>query len=380
MLENAFLSPLNLSILRKRVSEMPVIAADPLRAVVRAMCKAAGSADYEADLVADNLVMANLSGHDSHGVGMLPWYFECAQSGSLRVNRHAELVRDEGAVILVDGHAGFGQVIGKEAFDIAIARARQHGVCVMAIRNSFHLCRIGAWAEQCAAAGLVSTHHTNVIGHGALVAPFRGSDARYVTNPYTAAMPATETNPVTLLDFATSFVAAGKIRVARNKGVEAPEGALIDHTGQPTRDPNVLYEEPKGALTSFGAHKGYGMALINELFAGVLSGGGTNRPETNREPAATINCMLSVIIDPARLVEKAFFDAETDATIAHVKASPPANPAEPVLVPGDPERAYREQRGREGIDVDPETWSQIKIGAERFNLPGAELDRIAGLA
>lgn len=359
---------------------MPTIAADPLRAVVHAMCKAAGSTDYEATLVADNLVMANLSGHDSHGVGMLPWYFECAHAGSLRVNQHAEVVRDEGAVITVDGHAGFGQVIGKEAFDIAIDRARERGVCVMAIRNSFHLCRIGAWAEQCAEAGMVSTHHTNVVGHGALVAPFRGSDARYVTNPYTAAMPATPSNPVTLLDFATSFVAAGKIRVARNKGVEAPEGALIDHQGRPTRDPNVLYDEPKGALTSFGGHKGYGMALINELFAGVLSGGGTNRPETNREPAATINCMLSVIIDPGRLVDPAFFNSETDATLAHVKASPPANPAEPVLVPGDPERAYREQRGRDGVDVDDETWSQIKLGAERFDLPGAELDRIAGLA
>jgi hydroxycarboxylate dehydrogenase B len=359
---------------------MPTIAAEPLRAVVRAMCKAAGSTDIEADLVANNLVEANLTGHDSHGVGMLPWYFECAAAGSLKVNQHAEVVRDEGAMIVVDGHAGFGQVIGKEAFDIAIARAKEHGVCVLAIRNSFHLCRIGAWAEQCAAAGLVSTHHTNVIGHGALVAPFRGSDARYVTNPYTAVMPGTNNNPPVLLDFATSFVAAGKIRVARNKGELAPEGALIDHEGRPTRDPNVLFDEPKGALTSFGAHKGYGMALINELFAGVLSGGGTNRPDTNREPAATINCMLSVLIDPGRLVDSEFFNSETDAALAHVKASPPANPAEPVLVPGDPERLTKAKRGAEGISVDPETWSQIKLGAERFQLLGAEIDRIAGLS
>jgi len=358
---------------------MPIIAADSLRAVVHAMCKAGGSTDYEADLVAGNLVDANLTGHDSHGVGMLPRYFECLHAGSLKANQHAEVVRDEGAVIVVDGNEGYGQVIGKESFDIAIARAKEHGVCVMAIRNSFHLCRIGAWAEQCAAAGLVSTHHTNVIGHGAIVAPYRGSDGRYVTNPYTAVMPATGTNPPVLLDFATSFVAAGKIRVARNKGELAPEGALIDHLGQPTRDPNVLFEEPKGALTSFGAHKGYGMALINELFAGVLSGGGTNRPETDRVPDATINCMLSVIIDPMRLVDRTFFNSEVDATLAHVKASPPANPAEPVLVPGDPERASRANRSAEGVPVDEETWRQMKEGAALFGLRDEEMNRIAGL-
>ena len=359
---------------------MPTIDAEPLRAVVRAMCKAAGSSDYEAGLVAENLVMANLSGHDSHGVGMLPNYFDGIASGALKLNQHATVARDEGAVMVVDGNAGFGQVIGKEAFDIGIERAKERGVCVLAIRNSYHLCRIGAWAEQCAAAGLVSTHHTNVIGHGAIVAPFRGTDGRYVTNPYTAVMPATEKNPATLLDFATSFVAAGKIRVARNKGVLAPEGALIDHTGRPTRDPNVLYEEPKGALTSFGAHKGYGMALINELFAGVLSGGGTNRPETNRDPQATINCMLSVIIDPGRLVDRAFFNSEVDATLEHVKASPPANPDQPVLVPGDPERAMRIERGGAGIEVDDETWKQIQERGAMFGLSAEEMNRIGEIA
>jgi len=359
---------------------MPTIAAKPLRAVVRAMCLAAGSTETEAGLVAENLVQANLYGHDSHGVGMLPNYFDGIHSGALKVNQHAKIVRDEDAVIVIDGGTGFGQVIGKEAMDIAIERTRRLGVCVMAIRNSYHLCRIGAWAEQAAAAGMVSTHHTNVVGHGAIVAPYRGSDGRYVTNPYTAVMPATENNPPVLLDFATSFVAAGKIRVARNKRVPAPEGALIDHRGRPTTDPNVLYEEPKGALKSFGEHKGYGMALLNELFAGVLSGGGTCRPETQREPAAIINCMLSVVIDPMRLVAREFFNAETDATIAHVKTSPPANPTEPVLVPGDPERATAKERGANGIPVDDETWSQIKAGAALFGLHGEEMDRLADLA
>ena len=122
------------------------------------------------------------------------------------------------------------------------------------------------------------------------------------------------------------------------------------------------------------------MALINEMFAGVLSGGGTCRPETLRDPSATINCMLSVVIDPGRLVSQAFFNSEVDKTIAHVKASPPSNPDEPVLVPGDPERATRIERGDKGIDVDAETWTQIKAGGALFGLDAAEMDRIAGVA
>ena len=115
---------------------MPIIAAEPLLATVRAMCKAAGSSDYEAELVAENLVMANLSGHDSHGVGMLPAYFDNLHAGGLKVNQHAEVVRDEGAVMVVDGNAGFGQVIGKESMDIAIARGAQEASSAKAVAEA----------------------------------------------------------------------------------------------------------------------------------------------------------------------------------------------------------------------------------------------------
>jgi uncharacterized oxidoreductase len=362
---------------------MPTIAAQKLENVCRQIALARGSEAKEADMVAANLVGANLSGHDSHGVGMLPRYIKATFTGELAINAHAEVVTDQGVILQIDGHAGYGQVIGEEAMEIGIERARQFGMCVMTIRNSFHLCRIGAWGEQCAAAGMVSMHHVNVVGHPGLVAPFRGSDARYSTNPYCAVLPATANNPPTVLDFATSEVAAGKVRVAKNKGEQMKPGALIDSKGQPTTDPWVLYSEPKGALGPFGGqeagHKGYGMAFMNELFAGVLSGGHTARPETDHEQDVILNGMLSVIINPAKMADPAVFEAEVDATIAHVKASPPANPDEPILVPGDPERGTRAERGADGVPVDDETWRELLEAGESVGIAEADLSRIAGV-
>ena len=358
---------------------MPTIRHENLRAVVRAVCAAAGSAGDEPADVADNLVHANLTGHDSHGVGMLPRYIRAVQEGELRPNMKIDLLADMGAMLVVDGKAGYGQSVGRQAMEIAIERAKQHGVCVMAVRRSFHLCRIGAWGEQCAAAGLVSVHYVNVVGHPGLVAPWRGSDARFATNPYCITMPATGANPVTQLDMATSTVAHGKVRVAKNKGERMAPGILIDNRGRPTTDPNVMFERPMGAILPIGEHKGYGMALMSEMMAGVLSGGQTCRPETDHEQDTILNNMLSIVFDPARLVDPGFYNAEMDATIAHVKASPPADPALPVLVPGDPERATHADRSRDGIPVDDETWRELEAAAASVGIEAAEFRRMAGV-
>lgn len=354
---------------------MPIIKDDNLRAVVREIVAAAGSEGDEPAMVADNLVYANLTGHDSHGVGMIPRYVRAVKSGELTPNAHAEVVVDDGPMLVIDGHAGYGQVIGHEAMNLGIERARAHGVCVMSIRRSFHLCRIGAWGEQCAREGLVSMHHVNVVGHTGIVAPWRGTDARYSTNPYCCVLPGTDDNPVTALDFATSRVAHGKVRVARNKGERLAEGILLDKAGTPTTDPDALFDG--GALRPFGEHKGYGMALINELLAGVLSGGGTCRPETDHANDTILNNMLSVIIDPKRLVSPEFYASEMDATLAHVKASPPMEPGKPVLVPGDPERATHATRHRDGIPVDEETWRELVDTAVSVGIDAARIQSLA---
>ena len=332
---------------------------EKLRGIVAEICSHSGSEGEEPQLVAENLVMANLMGHDSHGVGMLPRYIQCVQSGTLNPNAAAQIVVDSGALIVVDGNAGYGQVIGGQAMDFGIERVKQHGVAIVATRNSFHLCRIGAWAERCADAGFISMHHTNVMGRKPLVAPFGGSEARYVTNPYTIGLPATEESPMTVLDMATSGLAMGKVRVAKNKGEPVAEGILLDSDGNPTTDPSVMYNDPIGAVLPFGGHKGGGLALMNELLAGILSGGQTMRAETMLNSDAIINSMLSIIIDPAKLVDNAFYAAELDATLQWVKSSKPIDPDKPVLVPGEPEQIMKAEREAEGVPIDDNTWEEI---------------------
>ena len=353
------------------------VAAERLEELCREICRRGGSDETEAALVARHLVEANLSGHDSHGVGVLPTYINSLVEGSLRPNLHVTVAADLGAILRLDGNGGYGQVIGTEAMELGIARARELGVAVVALRRSHHLGRIGAWGEQCAAAGLVSIHYVNATGYRPLVAPFGARCARYTTNPYCTAIPATGANPAIILDMATSTVAFGKIRVAYNRGELAPEDALIDATGRETRDPGVMFADPRGALQPFGRHKGYGLGLVCELLAGALTNGGGMLPE-HHEGTVISNNMLTIILDPAEIADAAWFRNEVDAITAHMKGSPTAEGVDAVMVPGDPERKARAERGANGVPLDEETWRQIVEAAAKLGLGGGEIDRIIG--
>ena len=351
-----------------------IFQAAPLVRAIEAIVVAGGSEPREAKLVAENLIAANLTGHDSHGVGMIPRYTESLKEGGLQVNRHPVLKFDGGALIAVDGQAGYGQVIGMEATAMAIERARKHGVCVMALANSHHLCRIGQWAEQAVAEGLVSLSFVNVISRS-IVAPFGGSDARFGTNPVTIGIPLPG-HPPFILDMATSGVAQGKVRVAHNKGEKLPPGLLIDDHGNPTIDARFGVIEPFGALTTFGLHKGYGMAVVSELLGGALSGGGTWHTE-DRSKKRVLNGMLTILIDPAKLGTAEVFKREAVEFVQWVKKSPPGPGSKGVLIAGDPERAMRAKREKEGIPVDATTWQEIHVAAKRVGVDPAQIDRLA---
>ena len=357
---------------------MRLVMPENLRAVVREMVEAAGSEGNEPRMVAENLVYANLTGHDSHGVGMLAAYMDSVLSGELVPNQHATIAQDNGAVVVIDGNAGYGQVIGVEAMNIGIERARTHGVCVLAIRGSYHLCRIGAWGEQCAAAGLVSMHHVNGYGHRSLVTPFRGTEPRYMTNPYCCTLPPTDDNPAIVADFATSVIAMGKIRVAKNKGEQLPDGIIFNAAGEPLNDPNAMYDEPTGAIRPVGGHKGYCMALINELVAGALTGGDTCRPQTRHKTYTILNNMLSIIIDPAKLAGVEQFAQGLDVAVAHVRSARAENPEQPVLMPGEPERQIMAQRTADGIPIDDESWRALVGAAVSVGLPASRVEELAG--
>jgi uncharacterized oxidoreductase len=351
-------------------------SAEQLRRLPAAILSAGGSAEAEARLVAEHLVLANLLGHDSHGVGMVPAYVRHLQAGLVVPNTRAKCQKDDGATLMFDGGRGYGRPVAGEAMAAGIERCRQTGVVVVTLANAHHIGRVGAYGELAVAAGLVSLHFVNVTDHRPIVAPFRGTDARFVTNPVCIALPGTDRQPPLLLDMATSAIAMGKVRVARNEGKTLPDGILLDAHGRPTREPGVMYAEPHGALLPFGGHKGYALAVVTELLAAALSGGPTIQPGNTRH-GGTINNMLSVLIDPARLAGTDWLRRETDGFVDYVKASPPSDPAAPVLVPGDPERAARAERERTGIAVDATTWDEILQAGEKL---GLARDRAASLA
>ena len=349
-----------------------MIDPERLHAFVRALWEKAGSEAIEARLVADHLVQANLSGHDSHGVGMIPRYLRSLRDGELKLNAHAQVARDAGAVLTIEGGRGFGQVMAHEAMTLGIQRAQQLGVCAVGLRNAHHIGRIGHWAEQCADAGLVSFHFVNVAGDP-LVAPFGGIDARIGTNPFCAAFPRAGRPPL-VLDFATSRIAFGKTRVAYNKGQQVPPDSLIDHAGNPSNDPSAVHEDPRGSLLPFGGHKGYGMAALCELFAGALSGGFTTHEASLMTNSAIINCMMSVIIDP-KAFDAPDAEREADAFVGWLRTSRLATGVDGVLMPGEPELAKRAER-KHGTPVDAASWTQITQAARDV---GMSAERIAAV-
>ena len=351
-----------------------LIQGERLRAVVAEIIRRGGSEEAEAELVGRHLVDANLAGHDSHGVGMVPKYIEDLQAGLIAPNARPSLVKDEGAVMVFDGHLGYGRPVAEVAMTAALERCRETGVVLMALRRSHHLGRIGAYGEQSIAAGLVSLHFVNVTDHLPLVAPFGGRDARYSTNPICIAVPGTSSTEPVLLDMATSRIAFGKVKVAHNAGKRVPPGSLIDADGEPSEDPGAMFTDPRGALLSMGEHKGYGLALMCDLLGGILTGGGTMQPD-NPRPGGIANNMLSIIIDPTRLVDSAWLASELDATIAYVKSSRPVKAGEPVLIAGEPERISRTERGREGIPMNEATWEEIITAAQKVGMTREQVER-----
>ncbi|NMM06701.1 malate/lactate/ureidoglycolate dehydrogenase [Polaromonas sp.] len=337
------------------------IQAQDLRAQVATVLIAADSSAEEAASVAANLVLANLSGHDSHGVGMLPRYVDAVLEGGLRPNTGVRVLLDSGSLLTLDGQRGYGQIVGEQAIALGIERAKTHGSCIMTLGNAHHLGRIGHFAEIAVAQGLVSLHFVNVLSRP-VVAPFGGADGRYGTNPCCIGVPLKGREPF-VLDFATSRVAQGKMRVAYNKGIQVEPGTLIDEMGRPTTDPGVVVVPQSnglfGALLAFGEHKGYGLAVACELLGGALTGGGTWHKPTDPAVRAVVNGMLTILIDPIRLGTQAVFEKEALAFVDWLTDGPVAPGFDAVQIAGEPERATRLRREAEGIVIDAITWQEI---------------------
>src|SRR5262245_4521830 len=346
---------------------MIVIGHNKLHGIALRVFEAAGSGPEEARIIADHLIEANLRGHDSHGVGLIPNYLQHLAGGTVSASRKGRVVSEDGSLIVYDGERAWGQIAAREATLLGIAKARETGVAVVALRNPHHIGRVGTYGELCAEAGMVSFHFVNVTDARPAVAPWRGTDARFSTNPVCIAIPGPEPQRPIILDMATSVVAMGKVRVARNKGEQMKPGILLDGAGKPTTDPGAMYRDPRGAVLTFGEHKGYALAFVCEMLAGALCGSGTMRPERQGRGTAT-NGMLSIVIDPSRLIDREWLQGEIAAMTRYITASPPQHPDEPVLIPGDPERLTRAERIKNGVPVDDETWRELVVAARSVNV------------
>ncbi len=353
-----------------------LIPAEKVKRFAIRILAAAGSSAAESGIVAEHLLRANLTGHDSHGVGLLPTYMRSIDNGLLRPNTAVSAVRDSGTIMIFDGRRGYGQRVAREAMERAIERCRETGLTLMALRNAHHLGRIGSYGEQSIAAGLISLHFVNVIDHPPVVAVHNGADARLLTNPICFAMPGSDATPAFLLDMATSKIALGKARVAMNAGKPVADDTLLDAAGRPTSDPAVLFSDPRGALKPFGTHKGFGIAFFCELLAGALTGGGTIQAENPRH-GSIVNNMLTILINPEQLVDLEALKQETDALAAYVLASPRAVAADDaIMLAGEPERRHCRARLASGIPFDSITRRELFDTGVSLGIPQAELNAL----
>ena len=345
---------------------------EDLRRLVHAMILAAGWTEAEAQETAEHLVLANLSGHDSHGVGMIPLYFQSLADGNLKPDAKGRIRTEAPPFLIIDGAVALGQPNARNSVDRACAIARDQGVAIVNLLDSHHIGRIGHYAEVAAAAGLISFFWVNVAGRPPIVAPYGAREARFGTNPHAIGVPVPGGDPL-ILDFATSRMAHGKARVALNKGEPVPPGYIIDGQGRPTTDPRHVFaqgltgDETLGALLPFGDHKGAGLSLIAELLSAGLMGAA--RIDEKPEKSWIINSLFGVVIDPARLEpDERLRRSRIDSYLAFVHAAAPQDPAQPVLVPGEKERQMRAARAEIGIPLDDETWSQIVAAAARHGI------------
>ncbi|HET7881820.1 MAG TPA: malate/lactate/ureidoglycolate dehydrogenase [Acetobacteraceae bacterium] len=354
---------------------MPTFSSRALHALTTLIVSRMGSSPEETEEVADHLVRANLAGHDSHGIGMLPAYIRIFQEGLLVPNQEPATVLDAGALLVIDARRGFGQRMAANAVRRAIGRARELGACVLALRNASHIGRIGTYGELATQAGCAFTAFVNVADTRDAQAPWGCAEARLGTNPFCTAVPG-EDGPALLLDMATTTIAAGKVRVAHNKGVAVPDDCLIDDAGRPTNDPSGFIRDRTGAMLSFGRHKGSGLAVMCEIMAAAIGGG-----QRADQPArgGILNSMLATVIDLSRLGDPQALMADVEATKAHIRTSRVAPGFDEVLLPGEPERRAARGRMADGIAVDDTTWREVREAAGKLGILEAEIDRAVGL-
>ena len=346
---------------------MPVFTHDYLHKVCLHIFLALGASEVEADIVSTHVVKANLVGHDSHGVIQVPVYADRIKKGHIVPGAPTEVLNETPATARINGNWGFGYVVTEQAMKMAIEKARPSGVAAITVFHQSHIGRLGDYPTMAAQEGMIGLITADSGQGPKAVAPFGGRSRRLGTNPISIAVPS-DLEGTVLLDMATSAVAAGKISLALNRRESIPASWVIDKDGNPTTNPQDYYNG--GAILPVGAdqgHKGYGLSFMVEMFSGILTGLGFGI-----DPQARHNdgCFIAVFnVEAFRpLVD---FKREMREFAHFVKDSPPAQGFKEVLYPGEPEWRTEQQRRREGIYVEDETWQQLWALVQQHDLEEA---------
>jgi uncharacterized oxidoreductase len=342
------------------------ISAERLTEFSGQMLQAAGVPREEAVIISRSLVSSDLRGHESHGVLRLPSYVDKIVKKEAVPKARFSIIKERATLVMADGNWGFGQVQMYRLMEKAMEKACCHGMAVGTLFNVTHIGRLGEYAELAAESSLASLIMANT--HSSRrVAPPGGKTPRIGTNPIAFSAPYDDCPLV--LDFCTAATAEGKIRQRRFAGTPCPDGWLQDNKGKPTNDPNALYTIPPGAILPMGGiqtYKGFGLALMAEIFAGALSGG-MCICEKSRGPLG--NCVFMMLLSPRFFGGMQRFQKEVAELVEYIRACPTVEGADEILLPGDPERRALEKRLSEGIPIEENNWAALAELAQSLGVP-----------
>ncbi|MBI4337737.1 MAG: Ldh family oxidoreductase [Chloroflexi bacterium] len=335
-----------------------LVSADRLKATVAAIFRSFGVPPEDAAIAAGMLVLADLRGVESHGVSVYlqSSYVPGLSNGNINPTPHLRTVRETPISAMVDGDRGLGQVMASRAMGIAIAKAKQSGIGLVAVRNSGHYGAAQATAMMALKEDLIGISLTN--GH-ALVLPTFGREPRLGTNPICVAVP-TGQEPPFVLDMATSTVAIGKIAVAARSKAPLPLGWATDSSGVPTADAQAARTArrllPLGGTRELGSHKGYGLGALVEVLTGVLSGGLLSTMIQGQ--TGPCHFLGAVRVDLFRPLDQ--FKTDMDRLLRSLRETPAAPGHDRVYYAGLPEWETERERRAHGIPLHPEVAAFIR--------------------
>jgi LDH2 family malate/lactate/ureidoglycolate dehydrogenase len=342
-------------------------AQDLLRACTQLLEKVGVPAD-QASLISAVIVEADLRGIGSHGVLRLPAYLRRVQAGTMTARTELKVVRQRTASVLMDAQHGFGQVAGVVAMEEALRRAETTGNCFVGVRNAGHFGIAAYYAMMALPLKMIGVVSANAAPS---MAPWGGKAPMLGTNPVCVAIP-TGGDVDIVLDMASSVAARGKIRLAVSTGKPIPVGWALDNEGRPTEDPRAAM---KGTLLPIGGPKGYGLALVIDILAGVLTGSsfGAHVPSTDQLADPPSSGFFVQALDIGAFTDPAEFEQDIQTLISEIRESPRARNVDRIYLPGEIEWRTKQERLRSGIPA-PERFRQelISLGTElgvRVDLP-----------